>query len=394
MLSRPTSGRAFDVRPLLFEAFVCSLAMMSFVAVLGPIARTLGFAPWQAGLVMTAGGLTLALFARFWGRLSDRWGRRRTLLLALGGFACGHLAMSGFIGLALQQILPVGWAFGGLLLLRACSGLFYAAVPATGAALIADHVPPGARTRALAGLGAASALGLIAGPGLTAGLAGAGLLLPVALPAALPFLAWLVMAWWLPRDAAAPAAVVAPPAWRDARLRRPVAVAFCAMLCVSIAQVSVGFFALDRLHLDPAAAGRTAGIALTGVGLALVLAQLVLRALVWPAARWIGVGAAVSAVGFGSVAFAQGPLALWLGYFVAAFGMGWVFPSVAGLAADAVRAGEQGAAAGAVAAAHGWGMILGPLLGTTVYALDIRAPYALMAIVLAGVALGLRRAPR
>lgn len=378
-----------DVRPLLFEAFVCSLAMMSFVAVLGPIARTLGFVPWQAGAVMTAGGLSLALFARWWGSLSDRWGRRRVLLLALGGFASGHLAMSGFLGFSLQHTLPAGVAFWGLLLLRAISGMFYAAVPATGAALIADHVAPGLRTQSLASLGAASALGLITGPGLTALLVGQGLTLPIALPAALPFFALLILWWKLPRSGAIRQAPGTRPPFNDRRLRLPVTVAFASMLCVSIAQVTVGFYALDRLRLDAAAAGQTAGIALTGVGLALVLAQLLLRTMAWPARRWIIAGALVSALGFGSVAWANNAIGLWLGYFVAAFGMGWVFPSVAGLAADAVQAGEQGAAAGAVAGAHGWGMIIGPVLGTLIYSLHTSSPYVFMAAAMLGVALWL-----
>lgn len=391
MAHQDAAAGTLDVRPLLLEAFVCSLAMMSFVAVLGPIARTLGLEPWQAGAVMTAGGLSLALFARSWGSLSDRWGRRRVLLLALSGFSCGHLAMSGFLGFSLHHSLPAGAAFGGLLLLRSISGMFYAAVPATGAALIADHVAPGLRTQALASLGAASALGLIIGPGLTALLVGQGLVLPIALSAALPFLALLMMWWWLPRSGTTGPVPGTRPRLNDRRLRLPVAVAFASMLCVSIAQVAVGFYALDRLHLDPAAAGQTAGIALTGVGLALVLAQLLLRAIAWPARRWLIPGALVSALGFGSVAWADGAIGFWLGYFVAAFGMGWVLPSVAGLAADSVQAGEQGAAAGAIAGAHGWGMILGPVLGTLIYSLHISGPYVFMAAMMVGTALWLSR---
>lgn len=33
---------AFSMKPLMFETFVCSMAMMSFVALAGPIARVLG----------------------------------------------------------------------------------------------------------------------------------------------------------------------------------------------------------------------------------------------------------------------------------------------------------------------------------------------------------------
>lgn len=56
----------------------------------------------------------------------------------------------------------------------------------------------------------------------------------------------------------------------DPRLRRPLLVAFSAMLSVTVSQIIVGFFALDRLRTGPAQAARAAGIALTTVGVALI----------------------------------------------------------------------------------------------------------------------------
>ena len=50
-----------------------------------------------------------------------------------------------------------------------------------------------------------------------------------------------------------------PVSLTDPRLLRPLTVAFVAMLCVSLAQITVGFFALDRLGLAPAEAARLAG---------------------------------------------------------------------------------------------------------------------------------------
>jgi MFS family permease len=65
---------------------------------------------------------------------------------------------------------------------------------------------------------------------------------------------------------------------------------------------------------------------------------------------------------------------------------------VTALAANAVNANEQGATAGTVAAAHGLGIILGPLVGTLVYDIDPGAPYALIAALLALAALWPARA--
>ncbi|WP_046880863.1 MFS transporter, partial [Pseudomonas aeruginosa] len=89
------------------------------------------------------------------------------------------------------------------------------------------------------------------------------------------------------------------------------------------------------------------------------------------------------AIGFAAVCFADSPPLLWLAFFVAAAGMGWVFPAVSALNANAVRAEEQGAAAGTLVAVHGFGLISGPLLGALLHQLDSRAPYALVGLLLA-----------
>lgn len=124
----------------------------------------------------------------------------------------------------------------------------------------------------------------------------------------------------------------------DPRLRRPLLVAFCAMLSVTVSQIIVGFFALDRLHLGPTEAAQAAGIALTTVGVALILAQVVLRQLEWPPLKMIRVGATLAALGFACGALATTAPWLWACYFVAAAGMGFVFPAFSALAANAMHA--------------------------------------------------------
>ena len=383
MTTPPSSANTLDLRPLMFETFVCTLAVMSFVALVGPLARKLGLAAWQAGAAVTVGGIAWMLAARPWGIASDRHGRRRILLGGLAGFALSYGSLCLFIVLALHWTLPTLFAFAGIVLLRGLAGGFYAAVPACTAALVADHVDAQRRAAALAGLGAASAIGMVIGPGLAGLLATHGLVLPLLVTGALPLVALLALWRWLPREERRQPNRGAALAIGDRRLRRPLAVGFVAMFSVTVAQITVGFFALNRLRLDSADAARVAGIALTAVGVALILAQLLVRRLDWPPPRLIRVGGLVAAIGFAAVCFADSPPLLWLAFFVAAAGMGWVFPAVSALNANAVRAEEQGAAAGALVAVHGFGLISGPLLGTLLHQLDSRAPYALVGLLLA-----------
>jgi predicted MFS family arabinose efflux permease len=223
---------------------------------------------------------------------------------------------------------------------------------------------------------------MVIGPGVTGLIAPVSLSLPLYLTAALPAVALVVLWRVLPKREHHAPPKTDPLRLTDARLRRPMMVAFVAAFSVAVAQVTVGFFALDRLHLDPAGAVHAAGIALAIVGVALVCAQVVLRKLGWAPERLIRLGGVAAAIGFASVMLATMPAMLWAAYALAAFGMGWVYPSVSALAANAVEAHEQGAAAGSVAAAQGFGIIVGPIVGTAIYALDNGLPFALIAAML------------
>jgi MFS family permease len=305
-------------------------------------------------------------------------------MLAMSAYTVVYIALAVFIDVALQAVPPVLVSVLVLVGARGLIGLFYAAVPPTAAALIADKAPTGQRAKFLARLGSANALGMVLGRPLPAGWP-----IPTfrwrCVAALLPLLALALLAWRLPATppvVGASAQRRAPMSRLDPRLRLPQLAAFIAMVSVTIAQVTVGFFAIDRLGLDAAAGARMAGIALTAVGVGLILAQALVMKLEVHPRRWIILGALISGIGFASVAGVQQAWQLPAAYALAAFGMGFVFPSFQALAADAVEAHEQGAAAGTVAAAQGLGMVAGPMLGTLLYRGGPSLPYLLVGALL------------
>lgn len=377
---------------LVCVALAGTMSMMAFTAVIGPVARLLGMAEWHVGLALTAAGLLWMLSARRWGRRSDRVGRRRVLLTALAGYAAVYLVMAVFVDLALRSPPLLLVSVLALVGTRAIEGLFYAAVPSTAAALVADETPPAGRAGMMAKLGAANAVGLVVGPAAAGWIAFHDLALALYAALALPVLSWLVV--WLKLPELPPVAppvqrAAAAPAWMDRRLRLPLFAAFASILAVTISQVIVGFFAIDRLHLAPAAGAKVAGLTLAALGVGLMGAQvLVMRCKSVPPARWITMGALVAAGGFGAMVLVVQEWQLLATYAVGAFGMGFVMPAFPALAANAVAAHEQGATQGAVASVQGLGMVLGPMLGTLLYAWSPNAPYLLLALVLAALALG------
>ena len=116
------------------------------------VARHVGFlsGAYTAGVLVGA---------PLWGRISDRLGQPRILIVGLIGYVASLLM--------LLFVPSVGnlWAIYAL---RAGSGLFVAAVVPVVPALIAAHTPGVRRARRFAWLGAASLLGFLSGPGLNA----------------------------------------------------------------------------------------------------------------------------------------------------------------------------------------------------------------------------------
>jgi DHA1 family tetracycline resistance protein-like MFS transporter len=372
----------FRLAPLLVANLACTMSMMAFSPLVGPIARMLGLAPWHAGFSVMIAGVLWVLTARWWGAASDRYGRRRILLTGIGGFAVSFAVLTVIIDVSIHMLPTVAIAFLGLVIGRGAVGLFYAAIPAAGLALVADNVPEQKRTGVMASLGAANAVGMVVGPALAALLAQQSLSLPLYAMGLLPLIAFVVMWKTLPRTEQRTAAVASKLKLSDVRLRRPMTIAFVAMFSVAIAQISVSFYALDRLGLPPVEAARTAGIALTVVGVALIFAQIFVRKLSWPPARLVYVGGTISGLGFAAVMFASTSMTLWACYFVAAAGMGLVFPAFSAMAANNVQAHEQGATAGTMGAAQGCGMVAGPLVGTVLYDINPAAPYLFVGAVL------------
>jgi MFS family permease len=158
-----TPASTLDLRPLLLVNMACTLSMMAFVALIGPIARLLGMATWQAGAAVTVAGVVWVLLA---GPGAARRSPRPAPRAAAGQrrFTLAYWLLCLFIDGALRWLPGATLAFIGLMLTRGLIGAFYAALPVAGNALIADHVEPQRRARAMASLGAANAVGLVLGP--------------------------------------------------------------------------------------------------------------------------------------------------------------------------------------------------------------------------------------
>ncbi|MCK0537804.1 MFS transporter [Alcanivorax quisquiliarum] len=377
-----------ELRALFFFNMLSLTAMMAFVPLIGPIIRELDMAEWHGGLMVTMAGVFWMTQARRWGRASDRHGRKPILMLAASGYVLAYAAMAGFLDYALAAPPAIWLTLLVMVILRSMVGGFYAAIPTVSAAQMADVSSPVQRASMMSRLGAANGMGLVLGPMLGGLLAGHSLSLPLYIAAALPALGLVWLGWALPRHA--PRSVTPPPPVHvlDKRLRIPALAMLLAMGSVIVSQMVVGFYAIDRLGLDSHAAATLSSLAMTAVGVTLIVVQLSMSRIPrLDSARCLMWGALLAMLGFVLVTLWHSRAGMVISYSVMAAGLGMVFPSIQTLAANAVAETEQGTAAGTVAAVQGMAMVVMPLLSTVLYKIRPEAPYfcAALCLLLLGV---------
>lgn len=143
-------------RPVLL-VFLAMLSLALVSPVLPYRAIELGATPFMVGLVMAFDTVMLMFTAFFWGRLSDRIGRKPMILLALA------------VEPAAYALLAVGEGYTSLLIARGLAGLGAAAIPVL-QAYIADETDNESRTRGMAHFNGAWALAFVVGPLMAYGL--------------------------------------------------------------------------------------------------------------------------------------------------------------------------------------------------------------------------------
>ena len=345
--------------------------------------------------VLGSYSLCQLLAAPWWGRLSDRYGRRPVLMSSLCG-ACVSYVLLGFAA-------NIWWLLASRMLAGAMAGNIAAAF-----AYAADVSAPEKRAAALGVVGAAIGIGFTLGQPIGGLLAGgdphtANFSLPAAVSVGTSLLAILLVRFVLPeshtvehrrQDANEPRRS----AWRLLAARKALALLAAATLIVtysqSILESIFAIWALHRYGYGP----RVVGFLLFAVALPALLMQGGLVRLLVPR---LGEGRLASA---GVVAYVAG--LLFLGYagalgatvsglLLCGLGLGAYNPSASALASKQSRGHDRGAVMGAYVASASLARVLGPLSSGALYAaLGPAAPFLVGACVTLPAAYLVRRAAK
>ncbi|NWG70749.1 MAG: MFS transporter [Parvularculaceae bacterium] len=378
----PRRDRRFAIGLLLAGVVCIGMGQSVVFAVLPSLGRAVGFADQQVALVFLASSVLWVFLSPYWGRRSDRVGRKPMILLGLAGFSISMFAFAAAFELGLAGALGGAALYALVICARSIYGLIGSATPGAAQGYIADRTTTAERTAGVAGFSAAFGMGAMIGPGVGGAFSAVGPLAPFYAVASLAAAMGVLIALYLPEKSAP---IERPQArvrvkLTDARLRPFLAFGAVFGVVNAILIQTIGFYILDVLKFSDQEAPQFIGIGLMAASMASLFSQLVLvqRFHVPPHVLMRG-GPALICAGHGLIALSNdfGPIVF--GLVLSGFGAGMAIPGFTAAGSLAVGPDEQGSAAGLTNSASSAGFILAPLIAFPLFKIAPEAPFVLTA---------------
>ena len=340
--------------------------------------ESLGASGTTLGALMAVFSLMQFIFSPIWGGLSDRYGRKKLLLL--GTFGNG-LSMA-FFGLSSQV-----WM---LFLARGLAGVLSSATMPTAMAYVADSSSEKERGGRMGVIGAAMGVGMVLGPGLGGWLGEINLALPFYIAAGLSILSMLLILFILPESLPAenrnPHARTASPQlttlWEalTGPLGFLMALSFMVFFALANFEGIFSLYAQYRFDYGP----QQVGTIMMTIG---IVSAVVQGLLTGPFTRRFGEARVIrgsllgSAIGFGVMLLARNMAGILLttGFFVLMNAM--LRPAIS--SSISYQAGnQQGAVMGVSNSFMSLGRVAGPLWAGTMIDINVNLPYMSGAILM------------
>jgi MFS family permease len=372
--------------PLLFLSLFSSILGLSILfPILGPLGRALGLTESEIGLTTTSYALAQFVAAPFWGRRSERVGRKPTLLIGVVGFGVAFVALGIVAELGARGVLRGTPLLFALIAARLAGGLLSSATIPTAQAWAADLTDRANRTSGMAVIGASFGLALIFGP-VIGGVVSHffGLFAPIWVSVLIAIVNALLVTSRLREPEKRQSTTRTSFRGIIGRARTLLAIGFLTTFASVLMEQTIAFAFQDRLHLTTEDTPYYVGAALGLYGVIAVFAQgFVVRRFKIAPGTLMMIGLPLTTTGMALLAFAHDFVSLATAMAVQGLGQGLVMPGVTAALSLGASDDEQGDVAGANSSAQGLGRLVGPLVGPSLYQIAQPLPFEASAALLA-----------
>ena len=370
----PSAHSARALYVLLLVVFINLVGFGLVIPLLPFYAQSLKAEPWQITALFSAYSLGQFFAEPFWGRLSDRIGRRPVLIVTILANTLSYVALA---------FAPTIWVAFAIRLI----GGFATGNISTIQGYMADVTPPEKRAGRMGLLGAAFGAGFVVGPALGGLLAHPeagrlGFQIPLFVAAGMAALASLGVFLFVV-ESRSPSASDAPrPHRREALqaamaspiLRRVLLVTLVSTAAFAGMESVFGLWTHARFDWGPRQVGLCFAVIgiIASIGQGAVTGRLARR---FGEPRVLTAGLSIIAFSLAITPFAPSGSAVPLFVGLTAFGQSLVFPCVAALISRATPPDQQGAMLGLNMAAGSLARMAGPLLAGPLFGLAVGGPY-------------------
>jgi MFS family permease len=351
------------------------------------IGREFNFSEIEINTLVSISAAMFIVFTPFWGRLSDRIGRKSVLLIGLTGYVLSNLIFLFSASLGLMGAVT-GFSLLLILLISRIinSAIGAASRPASGA-YVADVTTEEERSSGMGKFGAANNIGTILGPVLVGSLVGLnifdipikgfGLLTPLIVMSILMAVAASIVYFYLPnKKAEPPSDKSASKILFDTKLKLLLSIGMIIFTAFAIVQSVTAYYVQDRFNYSLDQTAKTTALLLGTMALMAIVSQLtIVQKYKGNPLNLIKFSLPLFIISCLLIILSPDFLLLYLGMAFMGLGMGLASPGYTSAASLNANKDNQGAAVGMAMVAPGAGFALGPFLSGMLYTSSMNLPF-------------------
>ena len=351
------------------------------------IGREFNFTEIEINTLVSISAAMFIIFTPFWGKLSDRIGRKKVLLIGLSGYVLSNIVflysaslglIGAFTGFSLLMILLISRVIN--------SAIGAASRPASGA-YVADVTSEEERSSGMGKFGAANNIGTILGPVLVGSLVGLnifniqieqfGLLTPLIVMSMIMALAALFVYIYLPDNRInSDEKIQDTKIVLDFNLKLLISIGVIVFTAFAIVQSVTAFYIQDRFGYDLGQTAQTTAFLLGTMALMSIISQLtIVQKYKGGPLNLIRFSIPLFILSSVLIIFSPNFLFIYIGMAAMGLGMGLASPGYTSAASLNADKDNQGAAVGLAMVAPGIGFALGPFLSGILYSYSMNMPF-------------------